>query len=277
MMSPWPAGALEFFLELGILKEIEPSDSVFLWECEEPEWIEPMWLPHKEKGRLIGFYSCGHDWCGHVHEVEAERRRRWATSFERIASAVVRAIDSADDVDVVPGRIRKIGSLHRDGVYRELFLVRGVAWPDADEILAQAQRLRSSPAPAILTLDKLPARQAWDGLKPAVLSLAEVAFIRAGKMSLDLSPLFLQTTVPHADASAPEWLTVTEAARLLIKDLPGLALEQARARVSVSASRGSFRTNGQLREKRRIDRDSFATWRLAQRDKDLDAEDADEE
>jgi CheY-like chemotaxis protein len=75
-----------------------------------------------------------------------------------------------------------------------------------------------------------------------------------------------------ADANA-DWLTVTQAAELLVHDLPGLDLKRARARVSVSAGRDEFGTNGRKGKSRRIDRHSFSTWRLAQRDRDLDAED----
>jgi len=71
----------------------------------------------------------------------------------------------------------------------------------------------------------------------------------------------------------PTWLTVTEAARLLRRDIPGLILDNAKARVSGAATDGKFRTNGKNREKRRIDPVSFDSWRLKQRDRDLDRED----
>lgn len=118
--------------------------------------------------------------------------------------------------------------------------------------------------------------ETWNGLRAAVLSLAEVASIRDGKLCLDLSPLLVQPVVPHPDARTPHWLTVTEAAALLAKDLPGLDHDRAKARVSAAASRRSFKTNNRTREARRIERDSFNSWRLAQRDKDLDAEDDEE-
>ncbi|MBL8879126.1 MAG: hypothetical protein JNG88_08405 [Phycisphaerales bacterium] len=68
-------------------------------------------------------------------------------------------------------------------------------------------------------------------------------------------------------------LRVSEAARLLTRDVPGLTLKHAMARVSHAANKKRFKTNGQKRQKRRIDHDSFAAWRLEQRDRDLDAHD----
>jgi hypothetical protein len=69
------------------------------------------------------------------------------------------------------------------------------------------------------------------------------------------------------------WLTVTEAAQLLAKDLPWLDTRKARARVSTAANRKEFRTNGKSRRERRIEPHSFDSWRLRQRDRDLDDSD----
>jgi DNA-binding response OmpR family regulator len=70
------------------------------------------------------------------------------------------------------------------------------------------------------------------------------------------------------------WLTVTECARMLCKDLPGLRLDRAKARVSRAASAGKFETNGKKSVARRIESVSFNAWRLALRDRDLDSESA---
>lgn len=66
------------------------------------------------------------------------------------------------------------------------------------------------------------------------------------------------------------WLTVTEAATLLLNDVSDLSLGTAKTRVTRAADREKFRTNGKGGPERRIDPDSFSTWRLEQREKDLD-------
>jgi len=76
-----------------------------------------------------------------------------------------------------------------------------------------------------------------------------------------------------AAGAGEEWLSVTEAAELLRRDLPGLDLKKARSRVSTAANRGKFKTNGGTGKGRKIHRDSFSRWRLEQRDTDLDAQD----
>lgn len=68
------------------------------------------------------------------------------------------------------------------------------------------------------------------------------------------------------------WLTVKEAAMLLMQDLPHLDLDRARSRVSTGASRNQFISHGK-RLQRRIEPNSFAAWRLKVRDRDLDKDD----
>ena len=81
----------------------------------------------------------------------------------------------------------------------------------------------------------------------------------------------------HAEPeAATEWLTVTNAAKLLLKDVPSLDLAKARSRISTAAGRKEFTFNG-TRKDRRIEPVSFDAWRLKQRDRDLDAEDEDED
>ncbi len=78
-------------------------------------------------------------------------------------------------------------------------------------------------------------------------------------------------------SSESKLLTVTAAAKLLMVELPYLTIGKARARVSAAASRGSFKTNDRTGSARRIDVDSFSTWRIRQRDKSFDEEDGEEE
>lgn len=83
--------------------------------------------------------------------------------------------------------------------------------------------------------------------------------------------------VPSSDdgTDGPAWLTVTIAAKRLMDVVSGLTLKKACARVSVAAGRNEFQTNGKVRTDRRIDRDTFNTWLLRQRDRDLAEADSD--
>ena len=73
-----------------------------------------------------------------------------------------------------------------------------------------------------------------------------------------------------------KWLTVTDAARLLMHDVPSLDLAKARSRISTAAGRKEFNFAG-AREDRRIEPHSFDSWRIKQRDRDLDQEDEEDD
>ncbi len=272
-LGNWPAGSHGALVGLGILREIEPSSLVWMWECVEPDWVEPIWLTDAlHDGRVMGFYSCGSEWCG-VHVVENDRRRQWGLSIGSIVDAIGRALGGMV-TEVVTQRIWLVGTMNRDGNYRELILLRGGGWPDAATVINSATRLLRSPAPAIVALDALPRENVWIGRQVPTLSLAESVSVVDGSLQVDLAPLVAQLNASTSNGSA-NWLTVTEAAELLMRDLPALNLEAARARVSVGGNRGAFRTNNLKRDQRRIEATSFSAWRLAQRDRDLDAEDED--
>ena len=270
-MGNWPPDAHQRLLEMGVLREIEPADFVWLWECPHSPTVEPVW--HEDAmngGRVMGFYSCGDEWCG-VHVIESDRRRQWVVSVDGIFAAVAQAV-GGEVVEVVSRRIALVGALNRDGIYRELFVMRGGGWPDAAEVIGKTQRLCASRLPAVLALDKFPPPYAWTHGKPPIVSLAEVMSVLQNTVHIDLQPLVEQVT-SYNTWDAGGWLSVTEAAQLLMRDLPGVELDADRARVSAAENRSSFRTNNLKREQRRIEAVSFSSWRLAQHDKDLDAED----
>jgi len=75
------------------------------------------------------------------------------------------------------------------------------------------------------------------------------------------------------ESKPAEWLRVTDAGRLLLSDISGITLSRAKALVSKAANEGKIRTNSKTGHARRIDPDSFSTWRLEQRAKDLAAYD----
>jgi len=68
-------------------------------------------------------------------------------------------------------------------------------------------------------------------------------------------------------------ITVTEAATMLLDVVSGINLGKAKARISKAAVHGKFKTNGKKGHSRRIELDSFNTWRFRQREQDLNAND----
>jgi len=78
------------------------------------------------------------------------------------------------------------------------------------------------------------------------------------------------------EAAAATWVSVRDAAVVLMRDLPHVGFAQAKVMVSRAATRGCVQSNGAAYQKRRLYPMSLAAWRLEMRDRDLDAEEREE-
>lgn len=90
--------------------------------------------------------------------------------------------------------------------------------------------------------------------------------MRDGKLQVEQELLFAS---PATTGGSRATITVTDGAHMLRDVVDDLTLARSRARVSKAAGDGKFKTNGKSGAARRIDRDSFNTWRFEQRDRDL--------
>lgn len=269
----WGPGAVERFVELGLLRPTTPATTIRHEGCDHGCTVEPEIITHAVTGERFGVHPCMQDECGLVR-IPLDELRRWEFDVLGIARAVARAIDAGGQVtEDVPGRLVEVGRVAAGETWRDLFLARGLAWDEATTPLADARRLKASAAPLVLALATLPAQPVWPDCKPALALLADIATLDDGGLKVDLERVIERPTRPHADAAVNKWITVTEAAQMLLTDVSGITLAQAKARVSKAANAGKFTTNGKQQQDRRIDRDSFSTWRLEQREKDLAAYD----
>lgn len=272
-VATWPAGTVEGFVGLGILREAAPAKEVLCLECPEGCWIEPRIQDDPRTGKPVGVYLCRRNEEVGRFNVDLARRRRWEFDAAGAAAAVAAALKSSGPVqELRAGRLYFLGTVIADGHVRECFFGRGLAWRDAPAVLSSAEPLRGAAAPTVLVPARRPTLEAWPGRRAIVIPLLEVATLKRGKLKLDASAVFLGAS-EVGRGEKPEWVTVTDGAKLLMDDIPGLSLEHARARVSKAAGDNAFQTNGKKGKARRIEKHSFSTWRLAQRDKDLDAAD----
>lgn len=264
----WPPGTIERLQKLGVLREAEPANGLVCRECEDGCWIEPAIRDDPASGQAFGTYVCRrHEAVGRF-TVDLARLRCWALDPGGLAASVARAAKlSPVPTELSPGRSYFLGTVQAEQRTHELFLFRGLVWPDAAGVVASSDRLRGAARPLVLVPAKVPPRDFWPSRPPTVVSLAETAMLTARGMKLDLSG--------HLAAAADgeeEWITVTEAAVLLAKDFNTVP-DEVKGKVSINATRKKFRTNGKKGTDRRIELHSFNSWRLAQRDKDLNAED----
>lgn len=268
----WPREWLASLEALGIVESAGLADEIILdggdHECAAPNLG---FEKHSDDpDRLICVHRCMNG-CGRVI-LEPRDFEQWRFSLLGLAEAVRCAIGASGKVvEDAPGRIVLIGTASVAGQVGEVFLGLGLARPDAAGVAASATRLVASDGPALLSVGVKPG-DIWSvGKRPMTAVLAEHARLGIEGLDLDLAKVFPASGLVEVKPDA--WITVTAAAELLLDDVSGIDLNKAKARVSKAAGEGRFRTNGKDGRERRIDRDSFSTWRLAQREKDLAAYD----
>jgi hypothetical protein len=270
----WPTAEVDRLVSMGILVDAGMANMIVYDDCDHECTIENTgFIEHpKEPGRTVCVHRCMHG-CGLVL-LEPADFAQWQFSLLGLAEVIARAVGASGSViEDVPGRIVLVGTVPFRTQTRDIFLAVGLGREDAPAVVASSQRLRESKAPFVLSIGVMPRGRTWPGgMDPAVAVLAEHATLGPFGLALNLAPLFGLETVPHPDADSADWITVTDAANLLLKDLPFLNgdLKKARARVSRAASDDKFKTNGGKGRARLIDTGSFARWRLKQRDADLD-------
>lgn len=255
---------------LGIMETAGHANEIVYDGCDH-ECIVPNsgFQEHPdEPDRLICIHRCLNG-CGHVVFEPRDFEQRQFNLFG-LAKAVQNAIGASGEVvDDVPGRVVLVGTASLAGKVGEVFLGYGLGRADASCVVASATRLTASDHPAVLSVGMKPG-DIWSiGKRPLTAVLAEHARFNSEGLDLDLATVF--PTSGLVEIKPDSWITVTEAAKLLLQDVSGLKFGTAKVKVTRAADDGLFRTNGKARSERRIDRDSFSTWRLEQREKDLDA------
>lgn len=261
-------------VSLGLLREVTPASSVRNDECEHACDMVPEIITHAKTGERFGIHRCMHEDCGIV-QIPSDELRRWDLYLTGVAAAVADAASAGGNVVVdVPDRIVEVGRVVVDDNWRDVFVARGLAWDDAPARLDEARRLKVSGAPLVLALRDLPTSKIWYDCNPAIALLSDIASLVDGRLRVDFTGIIDRPTQSHASLIESKWITVTAAAEQLLEDVSGINLTKARARVSKAASEGRFHTNGKKGTARRIDQDSFSTWRLEQRAKDLAAYDS---
>ena len=222
-------------------------------------------------GRLQGYYLCRDEFYGDPQVFDEDHFRQWTLCLDGLAGHVARSLGFDDAETIVSGRLCLLGTLPTGGGPLDVFLASGLRAKDARSLVDQATRLRASQAAVVIALHDLPEPEFWYDIRPvAMLALSEHASWDAESRSVKFGSL--RDVLRSLRPPVPEqrWLTVSQCAQLLMKDLLGISLERARAKVSWAASAGRFVTNGLKGRGRRIDRVSFDAWRLEQRDRSLD-------
>lgn len=266
----WPREWLASMEKLGVIEGAGLADEIVYAGCDHECGVPNLGFEKHpdDPGRLICVHRCL-DGCGRV-VLEPRDFEQWRFSLPGLAQAIRAAVGASGTVvEDAPGRMVLIGTASVGGRASEIFLGYGLGRADAAAVVAAARRLAASERPVVLSVGVKPG-EIWSiGKRPQTAVLAEHSRLGPSGIALDLASAFPASALVEIKGNA--WITVTAAAKLLLEDVSGIDLNKAKARVSKAANEGKFRTNGKKGSARRIGHDSFSTWRLEQRAKDLAA------
>lgn len=267
----WPDAEVERLVTTGILADAGVADAIINDDCDHECSIENTgFVEHpKEPGRMICVHGCMNG-CGLIL-LEPADFVQWQFNLLGLATLIAQTIGASGSViEDVPGRVILVGTVGAPNGDSEVFLACGLARADAQVVLAKSERLNASSSPLLLTVGSVPTPGIWSPKQPPRTAvLAEHAALGPDGLEFDLLRAFPGGIM--IESKPTEWLRVTDAGRLLLSDVSGIDLPQAKARVTKAITAGKIRTNGKSGHDRRIDPDSFSTWRLEQREKDLAA------
>jgi hypothetical protein len=276
-MTALSSVATEQFLSAGLLRAAANATAIVCDACAGDHVEEVGFVESPSGTGLRAYIRCPE--AGRV-AVPLERLRRWAVDCSCLARLIAAALGIARGAEeVVAARVWRLGNMAWDHRAHELFLCRGLAWPDGEAVITGATRFQASIRPIVLTPVVIPSRAIWSGAVPAVLPITTLAFWEKGRVSVDRAliedavtssePMIVPAQTPpllasaesvakddklrRTNAMAPAWITYEEAM---------LILHLSRTRVADYVKSGDLQHNGLAGKKKRVSAESVALLRL---------------
>ena len=183
----WEDGVEARLLDVGLLQRIEYAQSVVCEACAEGH-VEEVAFIESPSGSPVRAYLCCPEH-GRV-PVPLDRLSQWRIDFEGLATAVASSLDLAGDVELlVADRLWRLGSGRFGGRTREVFLGRGLGWPDAAAMMGSSPAFQAARTPLILVPGATPPREIFQDDSPPVVTLSMVAELVGNGVSIDQSRL----------------------------------------------------------------------------------------
>ncbi len=227
-MRQWPQASLIPFLESGLLIPAQPSPTVMCDGCAEGHWEEPELLKWGPDAEARAYITCPE--AGRV-PVNLERLRRWRLDILKLGEMVAACLSIRQTPrEVVRSRLWSLGKTNLAGRVRDMFLARGLAWPDAKGAIGVRPRPDEYGSRVLLALSEAPARDVMEG--PATCSLARLVTFIGGQLDLDQAALETALSIHASDAAGAGyvfrkegdyWTVRFDGTSFLLKDSKGLS------------------------------------------------------
>lgn len=205
-VEDWPEGGAEAMASLGLLVAGTTAEATCP-ECDD--WhVEPIEVFEDESGRRRMFIACPQ--LLRV-EVTEEMTKGWRPSPDGLATAVARALNPKGRAkSVVEQRYWRVGTLKVSGQNRNLVLAVGLEAEDGRSI---ANHVGLGGRHIVLVPDTVPDDRIWPGAVPAVLTLADVAHVEDGRITLDAEAMLADVDEADRADEARSFVPIDPAAR----------------------------------------------------------------
>ena len=179
-LAAWPPGQRKTIVDLGLIRRTTDATALICDDCGESHTAE---IVRDARRPELPYYRCPR--IGRV-PIAVEATHQWEVDFDHLATLIRKALGlSGKASTLTPSRIWLLGRQQQAGGFWELFLVRGICWPDGVGLLDQCLRLQQSPAPVLLAPRRLPSAEILGKRPWAIRSLSEVASLDGSKLAVD--------------------------------------------------------------------------------------------
>jgi len=192
----WPAEAIEQLVAAGLARPTAQATLITCPECQDGHMEEVLVRdgPHG-LGRL--FIPCP----DHLRiEITARHLLRWEVDFKEVTEALAVGLSLGGRcMELMPGRLWRLGRTNWQGTSRDVLFARGLHWEDSRKVIVRAEQ---NTRPIVLVAAQSPAPRVRTRRKPPVVALSPVSQLRNGQLVLDISDIL--AAVQEADTAQDE-------------------------------------------------------------------------
>lgn len=183
-VSEWSKSALDTIRAMKLLRPASPASKMDCSDCERECLAAPVMVVERPNRTRQAYLACPE--YGRVKK-SFERLSRWQVNIDALATGIAGEFDGTAK-ELIPGRLWMIGTLEIGDSNADIFLARGLAWPDGDIVLREARSRKRSQTAVLIVPASSGGTDACDG-SFAVCSLDEVLRLDGDMMSVDVSAI----------------------------------------------------------------------------------------
>lgn len=188
--ASWPAGVHKRLVELGLLRPAADASRVLCTECGEH--IEEVLAIDGPQGCTRFVIPCP---VVMRADVPSAALKQWTVDYAHLATALASTLAlTGKCVELVTGRLWRLGHTQWNGKSRDAFFARGLHWSDGETVRAVLVRGRK---PIVFVALKRPPSEFWRTV-PAVLVLSHIAVLGDGL--IEIETLEIAAAIHDADA-----------------------------------------------------------------------------